>query len=222
MPRTKSKASPQKHPHGLATATATVPHSQETTIQRRSRRRDPFPSLTVVTAGETVAQSVTKAAKVSAFAHNLNDSSIGNSSNSDDEDSDDDEDSEDDSMTNNSSDDDAEEKNSNEDDADPHHYSKLVDSSLLEDDKPSVSYRVDWVKGKGAGQKSIKGRPLNPTDHLCQQMMQKMQLTDGKKIGREIGISFGGIGRVMLMDAALLMEVPLTILDVLMAFFDLW
>ncbi len=63
---------------------------------------------------------------------------------------------------------------------------------------------------------------LNLTQHLCQQMMQKMQLTNGKKIRREIGISFGGIVRAMLMDAALLMEVPLTILDVLMAFCDLW
>jgi hypothetical protein len=75
MPRTKSKASPQKHPHRLATAA--VPHSQETTIQCRSRRCDPFPSLTVVTAGETVAQSVAEAAKDSAFAHNPNDLSIG-------------------------------------------------------------------------------------------------------------------------------------------------
>ena len=79
---------------------------------------------------------------------------------------DDDEDSEDDSMTNNSSDDDAEEENSDEDDADLHHYSKLVDSLLFEDDKPSVSYCVDWVKGKGAGQKSIKGRPPKPDTTL--------------------------------------------------------
>jgi hypothetical protein len=71
MPRTKLKASPQKHPCGLATAT--VPHSQKTTIQRRSRHRDPFPSLTVVTAGETVAQSVAEAAKDPTFAHNPND-----------------------------------------------------------------------------------------------------------------------------------------------------
>ncbi len=38
----------------------------------------------------------------------------------------------------------------------------LADSLLLEDDEPSVSYRVDWVKGKGAGQKSIKGHPPKP------------------------------------------------------------
>jgi hypothetical protein len=49
-----------------------------------------------------------------------------------------------------------------------------------------------------------------------------MQLIDGKKIGRVIGISFGGIVRAMLMDSALLMEVPLTILDVLMAFCNPW
>ncbi len=116
-----------------------------------------------MTAGETVAQSVAKAAKDFAFANNPNDSSIGYSFNSDnEEDSDDDEDSEDDSMTNNSSDDDAEEENSDEDGADPHHYFKLMGSLLVEDDEPSVSYRVDWVKGKGAGQKSFKGRPPKP------------------------------------------------------------
>jgi hypothetical protein len=165
MPRIKSKASPQKHPRGLDTAA--VPHSQETTIHCCSRHRDPFPSLTVVTAGETAAQSVAEAAKDSAFAHNPNDSTIGYSSNSDDEeDSDDDEDSEDESMTSNSSDNDAEEETSNEDVADLHHYSKLVDSLLLEDDEPSVSYRVDWVKGKGAGRKSIKGRPPKPDTTL--------------------------------------------------------
>jgi hypothetical protein len=82
----------------------------------------------------------------SAFAHNPNDLSIGYSTDSDDEeDWDDDEDSEDDSMTNNSSDDDAVEENSEEDDANLHHYSKLVDSLLLENDEPSVSYHVDWV-----------------------------------------------------------------------------
>ncbi len=92
-----------------------------------------------------------------------NDSTIGYFSNSDNEgDLDDDEDSKEESMTSNSSDDDAEEENSNEDAADPHHYSKLVDSLLLEDDEPSVSYCVDWVKGKGAGRKSIKGRPPKP------------------------------------------------------------
>ena len=47
-------------------------------------------------------------------------------------------------------------------------------------------------------------------------------MTDGKKIGREIEISFGGIVRAMLMDAALLMEVPSNILDVLMAFCNRW
>jgi hypothetical protein len=165
MPRIKSKASPRKHPPGLGTGA--VPHSQETTIQRRSCRGNPFPSLTVVTAGETVAQSVAKAAKDSAFAQNPNDSTIGYSSNSDDdEESDDDEDSKYESMTSNSSDNDAEEENSDEDVADTHNYSKLVDSMLLEDDEPTVSYRVDWVKGKGAGRWSIKGRPPKPTTTL--------------------------------------------------------
>jgi hypothetical protein len=165
MPRIKSKASPQKHPPGLGTAA--VFHSQETTIQHCSRRGNPFPSLTVVTAGETVAQSVAEAAKDSAFAQNPNDSTIGYSSNSNDnEDLDDDEDSKYESMTSNSSDNDAEEENSNEDVADPHNYSKLVDSTLLEDDEPTVSFCVDWVKGKSAGQRSIKGRPPKPDTSL--------------------------------------------------------
>ncbi len=122
MPRTKTKASP-------GFGTAAVPHLQETTTQRRSHHGDPFPSLTVVTAGETVAQSVAEAAKDSAFAQNPNVLTIGYSSNSDeDEESDDDKESEYESMTSNSSDDDAEEESSAEDVADPHNYSKLVDS----------------------------------------------------------------------------------------------
>jgi hypothetical protein len=159
MPKTKPKASP-----GLGTDA--LPHLQKTTTQRHSCRGDPFPSLTAVTAGETVAQSVAKAAKDSAFAQNPNILTIGYSSNSDDdEESDDNEESEYESMTSNSFDDDAEEESSAEDVADPHNYSKLVDSTLLEDDEPTVSYRVDWVKGKGAGQKSIQGWPpkLNTT-----------------------------------------------------------
>ncbi len=87
MPKTKTKASPRL-------GTAAVPHLQETTTQRRSRHGDPFPSLTVVTAGETVAQSVAEAAKDSAFAQNPNVSTIGYSLNSDDnEELDDDEES---------------------------------------------------------------------------------------------------------------------------------
>ncbi len=43
----------------------------------------------------------------------------------------------------------------------------------------------------------------------------------GKRL-EEIGISFGGIIRAMLTDAALLMGVPLNKLDVLVAFCNLW
>ncbi len=35
---------------------------------------------------------------------------------------------------------------------------KFLDSSLLEDEEPSVSIRVDSVKGKGAGRKPNKGQ----------------------------------------------------------------
>jgi hypothetical protein len=48
---------------------------------------------------------------------------------------------------------------SDEDGTDTRNYAKLVDSLLLEDDEPSVSYCFDWLKGKGDGQKSIKGQP---------------------------------------------------------------
>lgn len=50
------------------------------------------------------------------------------------------------------------------DDSDDEHkeYAALLDSSLLDDDEPAISYRVDWVKGKGAGRKPSKGRPPKP------------------------------------------------------------
>ncbi len=148
MPKTKPKASP-----GLGAAA--VPPLQETTTQRRSRRGNPLSSLTVATAGETVAQTVAEAVKDPVFAQNPNDSTIGYSSSlEDDEESDDDDDSmtsNSNSMTSNSTGDDAEEDSSAEDVADPHNYAKLVDSTQLEDDEPAVSYHVDWVKGKGAG-----------------------------------------------------------------------
>jgi hypothetical protein len=213
MPKTKPKATP-----GLGTDA--LPHSQET--MTRSRHHDPFSSLTVATAGETVVKTVAKAAKNSAFAQNPNDLTIGYSLNSDDdEESDDDDDSEYDSMTSNSIGDDAEEESSAEDVADPHNYSKLVDSKLLEDDEPTVSYPVDWVKGKGAGQKSIKGWPLKPNTTLMSAAEAKDALDRWEKIGREIWIYFGEIVRAM-MDAVLSMEVLSNILDVLKAFCDPW
>ncbi len=102
------------------------------------------------------------------LSKNPNDSTIGYSSNSENkEDSNDDEDSEDDSMTSNSSDDDAEEENSDEDVADPHHYSKLVDSLLLEDDKPSVSYLLIGLRERVPAKSPSRAGPLNPTQHLC-------------------------------------------------------
>ncbi len=109
MPRTKPNASP-----GLGAAA--VPPSQETTTQRHSRRGNPLSSLTVTTAGETVAQSVAEAALDPVFAQNPNASTIGYSSTSeDDEESDDDDDSmtsNSNSMTSNSTGDDAEEDSS--------------------------------------------------------------------------------------------------------------
>jgi hypothetical protein len=173
MPRIKSKASPQKHLPGLGTAA--VSHSKETTVQRHSHRGNPFPSLTVATAGETVAQSVAEAAKDSAFAQNPNDLTIGDSLNSDDnEDLDDDEDSESESMTSNSSDDDAEEENSNEDVADPHNYSKLVDSIARYWKMMSQQYLFVLIglRERVLAEGPSRAGPLNPTQHLCQQMRQ--------------------------------------------------
>jgi hypothetical protein len=168
MPKTKPKASP-----GLGTDA--LPHSQETTTQRHSRRGDLFPSLTVATAGETVAQTVAKAAKDSAFAQNPNDSTIGYSSNLDnDEELDNDDDSEYDSMTSNSIGDDAEEESSTEDVADPHNYSKLVDSKLLEDDEPTVLIVLIGLRERVLVESPYWVGPLNPTQHLCRQLRQKM------------------------------------------------
>ncbi len=36
----------------------------------------------------------------------------------------------------------------------------------MEDEKPPESYRVDWVKGKGASRKANKGRPPQPDTTL--------------------------------------------------------
>ncbi len=49
---------------------------------------------------------------------------------------------------------------------DSHHYSKFIDSSLLEDKEPPGSYCVDWVKGEGAGRKANKGCPPQPDTTL--------------------------------------------------------
>jgi hypothetical protein len=53
---------------------------------------------------------------------------------------------------------DDEESDDDDSKCDSHHYSKFIDSSLLEDEEPPESYHVDWVKGKGAGRKANKGR----------------------------------------------------------------
>jgi hypothetical protein len=54
---------------------------------------------------------------------------------------------------------DDEEYDDNNSKCDSHCYSKFINSSLLEDEEPPESYRVDWVKGKSAGRKANKGCP---------------------------------------------------------------
>ncbi len=61
---------------------------------------------------------------------------------------------------------DDEESDDNDSKCDSHRYSKFIDSLLLEDEEPPESYRVDWVKGKGAGRKANKGRPPQPDTTL--------------------------------------------------------
>ncbi len=51
----------------------------------------------------------------------------------------------------------------------------------MADDKPSVSYRVDWVKGKGAGRKSIKGRLPKPDTTLMSAAEAKDALDSWEK-----------------------------------------
>ena len=102
---------------------------------------------------------------VATIASNPNDSTIGyldpdSDSDSDDSESKDDMDDDDDDSAASHGDD------CDEVDVDTLNYAKMVDSLLLEDDKLPVSYYIDWVKGKGAGQK-VRQEPvlLNQAQH---------------------------------------------------------
>jgi hypothetical protein len=54
----------------------------------------------------------------------------------------------------------------------------------LEDEEPSVSYRVDWVKGKGAGRKPNKGRPPKPNTSNMTAERAEHAIRHGRKVGR--------------------------------------
>jgi hypothetical protein len=112
-----------------------------------------------------VAQSVVNAAQDVAFASYLNDSTISYSNSDNDRDS---EDSESKDDMDNDDDDNVvlHGDDYNEDDTDTLNCAKMFDILLLENDEPSVSYRIDWVKGKGAGQNSIEGCPPKPDTTL--------------------------------------------------------
>ncbi len=56
----------------------------------------------------------------------------------------------------------ADDRNKPEGEDQANRFEDIVDSSLLEDDVPSQSFRVPWVRGKGAGRKANKGRPPCP------------------------------------------------------------
>ena len=60
-----------------------------------------------------------------------------------------------------------------EGEAQANRFESIVDSSLLEDDVPSQSFRVPWVRGQGAGRKPNKGRPPCPnTDHMTEKQAE--------------------------------------------------
>jgi hypothetical protein len=125
-----------------------------------------------------------------------------------DEDSDDDNSDDENNSKSNYAPCDDEESDDDDSKHDSHRYSIFIDSSLLEDEEPPESYRVDWVKGKGAGRKASKGRPPQPdTTLITAQMRLRRQSVNGRKIRREIGTSCIGkiVGVLLWMGAALLM-----------------
>jgi hypothetical protein len=73
----------------------------------------------------------------------------------------------------NDEDDEADDTNKLEGEDQVNRFEGLVDSSLLEDDVPSQSYRVPWVHGQGAGRKPKKVRPPCPnTDHMTEKQAE--------------------------------------------------
>ena len=72
-------------------------------------------------------------------------------------------------------------RNKTEGEAQANRFESIVDSSLLEDDVPSQSFRVPWVRGKGAGRKANKGRPPCPdtgnmTEKQAEMAIKKWQV----------------------------------------------
>ena len=72
-------------------------------------------------------------------------------------------------------------RNKTEGEAQANRFESIVDSSLLEDDVPSQSFRVPWVRGKGAGRKANKGRPpcpdtANMTEFEAEMAIKKWQV----------------------------------------------
>jgi hypothetical protein len=55
-------------------------------------------------------------------------------------------------------------------------FEGLVDSSLLENDVPSQSFRVPWVRGQGAGRKPKKGRPPRPDTNNMTEKQAEMAI----------------------------------------------
>jgi hypothetical protein len=149
---TQTKLKPQKQPHGLTTPA--------------SLGEDPLNSTSRLTRGQLIhngdpsaSSAIARSVSCDGGAHSDEDDQDYNNDDGKDENSDND--SSDDE--NNSKSDYAprDDKESDDDDSkcDLHHYSKFINSLLLEDEEPPESYRVDWVKGKGAGRKANKGRP---------------------------------------------------------------
>jgi hypothetical protein len=156
---TRTKPKPQKQPRGLTTP-ASLEEDPLNSPSRRTRSQlshngDPSPS-------SAIAQSVSCAGGAHSDEDNQDyDNNDGKDEDSDNDNSDD---------KNNSESKyalcDDQESDANNSKCDSHHYSKFINSLLLEDEEPPESYCVDWAKGKGAGRKANKGRPPRPDTTL--------------------------------------------------------
>jgi hypothetical protein len=149
---TQTKPKPQKQPRGLTTPASLGEDPLNFTSRRirgqLSHNGDP-------SASSAIARSMSCAGGAHSNENNQDyDNNDGEDEDSDDNNSDDENKSKSDNAPR-----DANESDDNNSKCDLHCYSKFIDSSLLEDDKPPESYHVDWVKGEGVGRKANKRCP---------------------------------------------------------------
>jgi hypothetical protein len=149
---TQSKPKPQKQPRGLTTP-ASLEEDPLNSPSRHTRTQlshsgDPSASSAIV-----------RSVSCAGGAHSDEDNQDYEDNDGKDEDSEDDNSDDENNSESDYAPRDDEESDDNDSKCDSHHYSKFIDSLLLEDEEPPEAYRVDWVKGKGAGRKASKGRP---------------------------------------------------------------